>query len=157
MDWIKQLIGGWGEGRKVSLAAMVDHVELSSAHLVLGLKIDWRNETDDPIPIKEILVSVGLGGRAEEPLWFYPLERFERVSIKKGMEKTPVKPFSLPPHKIHTEQIRFISQEVFDIAPSNYTMHVQLTDTNNGSYTNRIKIRVGSEIKYRLSEAWWGD
>jgi len=47
---------------------MVDHVELSSAHLVLGLKIDWRNETDDPIPIKEILVSVGLGGRAEEPL-----------------------------------------------------------------------------------------
>jgi len=68
------------------------------------------------------------------------------VSQSKGNGKITRQTFSLPPHKIHTEQIRFISQEVFDIAPSNYTMHVQLTDTNNGSYTNRIKIRVGSEI-----------
>jgi len=79
MDWIKQLIGGWEENRKVSMAATVDHVELSSAHLVVGLEIDFQNKTDDPIPIKEIRVRVYMGGRREEPLRFYPLERFERV------------------------------------------------------------------------------
>jgi hypothetical protein len=67
-----------------------------------------------------------MGGRREEPLRFYPLERFERVLGKKRILKAPVGPFTLPPHEIHTEQLRFISQKVFDIPPGGYAVDVEL-------------------------------
>jgi hypothetical protein len=150
MDWLRQLIGD----RKVSLVATLDHVELTPTHLVMGLKLDWHNGTNDPIPIKEVLVRVYLGGRGVEPLRFYPLERFERVFARRGLQKTPVAPFRLPPRETYTEQIRFISQEVLDISPGNYAVDVQLTDADNISYTSRIKIGVESTVKYRRSEEW---
>ena len=154
MDWIKELIGSWGKTRKVSMAATVDHVELSSTHLVVGLGIDFHNKTDEPIPVKEIRMIAYINGRRAEPLRFYPLERFERAMNNNRISKKNVRPFTLPPHEIHTEQLRFISQEVVDISPGGYAINVELTDTSSASYKSRVKIRVDKSIKYRRDEAW---
>jgi len=155
--WIQQLIGGSPTNRKVSLVVTADHVELTSTHLVMGLQIGWTNRTDNPIPIKEIQVRLYPHGRNKEPLRFYPLERFARVIGKMALQKTPVRPFTLPPKETYAEQIRFLSQEVLDIPPGNYTIEVQITDTSDTSYTNRTTIQVRSKIKYRRSEEWQED
>jgi hypothetical protein len=152
---LQQLIGGSGTGDKLDLAVTVDHVELSNTHLVLGLKLDWHNQTDAPIRIQDVGVMVYLNGRNKEPLRFFPLERFARGLTKREIQKTAIRPFTLPPDEIHTEQIRFISQEVRDIPPGNYGMDVQLTDTENTSYSNRVKFPVESRVKYRHSEEWY--
>lgn len=154
LDFIQQLIGGAEASDKLSVAVTVDHVELSSTHLVLGLKIDWRNRTDDPIRIQDVGVQVYLSGRNREPLRFFPLERFARVLNKREIQKTPVRPFTLPPDEIHSEQMRFISQEVVDIPAGNYAMDVQVMDTENISYANRVKFPVEGRVKYRRSEEW---
>ena len=123
----------------------------------MGLQIGWTNRTDNPIPIKEIQVRLYPHGRNKEPLRFYPLERFARVIGKMALQKTPVRPFTLPPKETYAEQIRFLSQEVLDIPPGNYTIEVQITDTSDTSYTNRTTIQVRSKIKYRRSEEWQED
>ena len=99
MYWIRRLIGVWGEKRRVSMAAMVDHVELSSTHLVMGLKIDWRNETGHPISIKDIQMRIHQAGPGREPLRFYPLERFGRVLNKTRILKSPLDRSRFPPMK----------------------------------------------------------
>ena len=154
MNWIKQLFGGWREKRQVSMSAKLDHVELSEAHLVLGLEIDWGNKTNEPIPIKEIKVKIHLDGRGGEPLRFYPLDRFGRVLNKARILKMPVRPLTLPAGEVHTEHLRFISQEVVDIPVGGYAVDIELTDTSNNSYASRTKIRVENGIKYRRSEEW---
>jgi hypothetical protein len=151
---IQQLIGGSGTGEKLDLAVTVDHVELSTKHLVLGLKLDWLNRTSDSIRIQDVGVMVYLDGRKKEPLRFFPLERFARAQIKREIQKTAIRPFTLPPDAIYTEQIRFISQEVLDIPPGTYAMDVQLMDTDNTSYLNRVKFPVEGKVKYRRSEEW---
>src|SRR5271167_3025671 len=124
MDWIKKLFGGSGSSRKLSMAAKVDHVELTATHLVIGLAIDWQNPTPDPIPVKEVQVVVYINGRNEEPLRFYPLERFARVITHRAIQKSPIRPFTLPPKETYGEQIRFISQEILDIPPGSYAVDV---------------------------------
>jgi hypothetical protein len=156
IDWIKQLIAGSGS-RELSLIVTADHVELTATHLVLGLKLDWRNRTNTPIPIKEVQVMMYLHGQNKEPLRFYPLERFERVLGQRALQKTPVRPFTLPPKEIYTEHLRFLSQEVLDIPPGNYGVDVHLKDISNISYTSRTKIQLASKIKYRRSEEWHED
>lgn len=151
---VKELIENWRAGRKISMVATADHVELTDTHLVMGLNLDWCNQTEDPIPVKEIQVMVYMHGKGEAPLRFYPLERFARVPTQKVLKKTPVRPFTLSPQEIHTEHLRFISQEVLNIAPGNYTVDVHLIDTSETSYTNRTKIHLESRIKYRRSEEW---
>jgi hypothetical protein len=136
------------------MVATADHVELTATHLVMGLQIGWHNRTDNPIPIKEIQMRVAMRGRSEEPLRFYPLERFVRIPTQRALQKTPVRPFVLPSHETYTEQIRFISQEVLDIPPGNYTVEVQITDTSDTRYSSQTKIQVPSKIKYRRSEEW---
>lgn len=136
------------------MVATADHVELTPTHLVMGLLIGWHNGTDNPISIQEIQVRVDMRGRNDEPLRFYPLECFARVIGRRAIQKTPIKPFTLPVNETHTEQIRFISQEVLDIPPGNYTVEIQIQDTSETSYTNQTKIQVPSKIKYRRSEEW---
>ena len=136
------------------MAATADHVELSSTRLVMGLQIGWINETDNPIPIKTIKMRLYLRGTKNEPLRFYPLERFARVVGEQSLQKTPVFAFTLPPKEIHAEQIRFLSPGVLDIPAGNYTVEIQITDTSNTSYTNRTTLQVESKIKYRQSEEW---
>jgi len=150
MNWIKQWLGS----EKVSLDVIVDHVELTSTHLVVGLQMGWTNRTDKPIPIKEIQVKLYLHGKRSEPLGLYPLERFTRVPNQRGFHKTPMRPLTLPVKEIHVEQIRFISQEVLDLPVGKYPLEVIITDTSDISYTNQISILVESAIKYRLSEEW---
>ena len=98
-----------------------------------------------------------LHGQNQEPLQFYPLERFERVLGQRALQKTPVRPFTLPSKEIYSEHIRFLSQEVLDIPPGNYSVDVHIKDTSNTSYTNRTKIQLASKIKYRRSEEWQED
>ena len=154
--WIKQLIADLGS-RELSLVATADHLELTATHLVLGLKLDWRNQTDISAPIKEVQVMMYLHGQNKEPLRFYPLERFERVFGQRALQKTPIGPFTLPPKEIHSEHIRFLSQEVLDIPPGNYVIDVYIEDASEASYTNRTKIQLTGKMKYRRSEEWQED
>jgi hypothetical protein len=151
---IKRLLVGSGASRAISLVAKADHVELTSVHLVIGLQMGWLNRTHEPIPIKEVRVLLYLHGRREVPLRLYPLERFTRVTGREAMRKSPVGPFTLPPREIHTEYLRFISQEVLDIAPGSYAVDVKIMDTDDKGYTSRTKFRLDSKIRYRRSEEW---
>ena len=132
----------------------VDHVELTSTHLVIGFQMGWINRTENPIPIKNIQMKLYLHGKRHEPLTLYPLERFTRVPNQKGFHKTPMRPLTLPAQGIYAEQIRFISQEVLDLPVGKYTLEIILTDTGDNLYTNQVTIHVESKIKYRLSEEW---
>lgn len=152
--WIQQLFGGSGANSEVSLTATPDHVELSSRHLVIGLKIDAHNQTDSPIPIKEIQMRIYLNGRKEQPLRLYPLERYARILSQRALQKTPMRPFTLPAHETYSEQIRFISQEVLDIPAGNYPADLTIKDTSDATYTSQTKLSLQSKIKYRRSEEW---
>jgi hypothetical protein len=152
--WLKKLLGGPGLSRKISLSAKPDHVELSPAHLVIGLVLTWRNRTSESIKMKKIQVVCYLHGRKKDPLLFYPLERFERVIGHRALQMTPLSPFRLPVKKPYSEQMRFICQEVLDIPPGTYVTDVQVVDTDDKSYTNRVKLRLTAKMKYRTSEEW---
>ena len=154
IDWIKNLFGK--SGTNIRSEATVDHVELTSSHLVIGLNLDWLNETGEPIPIKEIGMRLYLG-KNKEPLNFYPLERFQRVSSLRAIQKTPLQAFTLPPKEVHSEQIRFICQEVRDLQPGSYLIEVQLMDTHENICVNRMKIHIQAKNKYRRSDEWEGE
>jgi hypothetical protein len=154
MNWLKQLIGDLRSNRHLSLAAKAEHVELTSTHLVLGLKIEWLNKTDTAISVKEFHIRVYILGLMKEPLQFFPLERFERVLTHRAIQKKPVRPFSLPPGQVYSDQIRFISQAVQDIEPGKYTVDFVTKDANDVTYTNRLEIELTSKQKYRHSEDW---
>lgn len=145
------------QDRKVSLEVTARHVELTPTHLVIGLQIDWLNRTDKPIPVKEIRMKLYLHGPNREPLRFYPLERFERITGKMLLRKSPVRPFTLPVFELYTEQIRFLCQDVLDIPPRSYTVEIEIIDTSDTSYTDRTKMALPKKIKYRQSQEWRED
>ena len=144
-------------GRKIALTASADHVELTADHLVLGLELCWQNQTDAPISVKDVQLKVALPGRGKEPLRFYPLERFLHVPNHRAVQKKPVRPFTLPIGEPHTEQIRFISQEVLDLPAGSYAAAIELKDTGDISYINETTLRIRNEIRYRRSEEWERD
>jgi hypothetical protein len=145
----------FGGKKGLTLSALVDHVELSDKHLVIGLHIEWQNYTEFSISVKGIQILAYLHGPKKEPLSLYPLERFSRNAVqKKVIVKTPLEPFFLPMQEPHSEHIRFISQEVFDVEPGTYTVDIQVEDTSDVTHTCRTKVRVAHEMKYRRTEEW---
>lgn len=152
--WIKPLIEMWRTKSKLTLVATADHVELTDTHLVLGLKIAWSNQTNDDIQVKDIRVGLFLNRRDKHPLRFYPLERFEREFGSRAFEKTPVGPFTLPANEIHTEEMRFICQEIQDLPVGAYMVEVQVIDTSETSHSGRSIIELQGKIKYRRSVEW---
>jgi len=144
----------WRTKPKLTLVATADHVELTDSHLILGLKLAWSNQTNQDISVKEIRVGLFLHRRDKDPLRFYPLERFEREFGSRAFEKTPVSPFTLPANGIHTEELRFICQEIVDLPVGGYMVEVQVMDTNDASYSSRAIIELQGKIKYRRSVEW---
>ena len=158
INWIEHLIGGPSMSRRLRIDAVTDHIELTPSHLVIGLKLDWRNRTREAITIKDLRVK--LFRPDDAPLMLYPLERFEhlpRIRAKKPLKKTPLSPFTLPPHITYTEQIRFLSQEALDIAPGEYTAEIQIEDSNNHSYTQETQLELESRLKYCINDEWYGN
>ncbi len=150
----KEHIRQWRMSRNVSVMATVDHVEIGSSHIVLGLNVSWENKTNHPITVIEIQVMIYRRRDDELLLRLLPLERFARIDIKRTLEKPPLSHFTLKPKEIHTEQIRFLSHGNFDIPPGNYTIDILIRDTKHNSYTRRTKIQVENRAKYRLTEDW---
>jgi hypothetical protein len=144
-------------GSKVAVDVVTDHVELTSAHLVLGLQLQWNNRTANSIPVKDIQLKVYVRGEKKDALNFYPLERFERSAVRKAIVKSPIRPFTIPAHEARTEQIRFISQEVLDIEKGSYAAALQVTDVNEAVYEYKVRVRVRNEQKYRHTEEWERD
>jgi len=147
------MIDRWRTNRKLTTAATADHIELSATHLVLGLKIDWINRTLHSITIKDIQVAVSLSNRNEEPLRFYPLERFGRSHTGRGYQTTPLCTFTLPSQQNHTEHLRFISQQVLDIPAGNYSVEFFLKDIEDILYNCGANLQIENEIKHRQSES----
>jgi len=133
---------------------MADHVELTPTHLIIGLQIEWYNQTDQPIPVKELQAWLYLHGRNKDPLRIYPLERFARVPNQRALQKTPLRPFSLPAKETYADQIRFISQEILDIPAGSYSAVIQIIDTSDVIYKNQITLQLVTKIKYRKDEDW---
>jgi len=154
ITWIKQQVGDWITSRKVSATAKVDHVEISSTHLIIGLQIDWKNLTNAPITAKEIQARLHLNKGKKGPLRLYPLGCFDREESQGGLQKSPIRPFTLPVGEIHTEQIRFISQEHLDIPIGDYLFELQLTDTNDNTHSNQLSLALCRKFKYRRSDEW---
>ena len=57
----------------------------------------------------------------------------------------------------HTQQIRFLSQQVLDIPQGKYHVEVHLKGTDDVSYVNQTNIQVLGKSKYRRSEEWVGN
>jgi len=102
-------------------------------------------------------VRVYMDGRYKEPLRFYPLERFAHAEFQRAMQKKPLRAFTLPPEETHTQQIRFLSQQVLDIPQGKYRLEVHLKGTDDVSYVNPTTIQVTGKSKYRRSEEWVGN
>jgi hypothetical protein len=149
MYWVKQLFGG---NRKVSMAATVEHVELTSSHLYLGLTFEWLNETRNPILIREIRLWLYLNGRGEDPLRFHPLERFAHVIGHLGIQKSPLSPFKLPVKQVYTDSLRFICQDVRDLPVDTYAAEIEAKDDDGNSYLTRTHLVVENSMKYRRSD-----
>jgi len=154
MNWLKQLIGDLRSNRQLAVAANAEHIELTSTHLVVGLKVEWLNKTETAISVKEFHIKVYTLGMMKDPLQFFPLERFERVLTHRAIQKKPVRPFSLPPGQIYSDNVRFISQAVQDIEPGKYMVDFVTKDTNDVIYTSRLEIELTGKHKYRRSEDW---
>lgn len=150
----KERLHQWRISRHVNVLATVDHVELASTHIILGLNVGWENRTDHPITIIEIQVMVYKRKQDELLLRLLPLERFARIDIKKTLEKPPLSQITLPPHEIRTEHIRFLSHGSMDIPPGTYTTDIQIRDADQNTYSRRTKILVENKMKYRLTEDW---
>ena len=144
-------------GSKVALGVTTDHVELTSVHLVLGLQLQWENRTEESIPVKDIQLALDVHGPKKEYLHFYPLERFERSSHRNAIEKSPMRPFTIPGQGARTENIRFISQEVLDLDKGSYAGILHVTDVNEAAHDYKVHVRVRNEHKYRHTEEWERD
>ena len=153
-DFITSLSEKWQSGRKLAVEATVDHVELTSYQMVLGLQIHWFNRSEDPLWVKDIVVKLYLQKRDKEPFRLYPLERFERLQTGPGFDKLPLSAFTLPANELYTERIRFISQQLLDIAPGVYRVEIEIKDRSDAIHLGKTEIQVESRRKYRKSEAW---
>ena len=152
IDETKQDIHLWRMSRRITASVSVDHIELASNHIILGLEVAWENKSTDPISIIEIQVMVYKRRNNELLLRLLPLERFGRMDIKKTIEKRPLSQITLHPKKLHTEQIRFMSHGNVAIPPGTYTVDILIKDMKYNSYTRRTKIAVENNLKYRLTE-----
>jgi hypothetical protein len=150
----KEHIHQWRMSRNVNVMATVDHVELASTHIILGLNVGWENKTETPIIVVEIQVMIYKRKDHDLLLRLLPLERFARKDIRRTLEKPALSQFKLKPKEIHTEHIRFLSIGSFDIEPGTYTTDIQIRDTKHNTYTRRTKIDVVNKMKYRLAEDW---
>jgi len=150
----KERLQQWRMSRNINVLATVDHVEMASTHVVLGLNIGWENKTLEPITIMEIQVMVYKKKEDELLLRLLPLERFARTDILRTFQRTPLSQFDLPPKAIHTEHIRFLSHGNADVPVGTYTTDIHVTDTNHNIYVRRTHIQVENKMKYRLTEDW---
>ena len=150
----KEAINQWRTNRNVNVTVIADHIEQGISHLVLGLDVGWQNKTAEPITVIEIQVIFYDRKTDAVLLRLLPLERFDRSKPGRAFEKKPLGEFALPPGEIHTEHIRFLSQENVELQPGSYTLDIQVRDTNHHSYTRRTKIELEGRIKYRTTEDW---
>jgi len=150
----KELIQQWRINRTVSALATIDHVEVGSSHIILGLDIGWENLTEKPIVIVEIQVAIFRRNAHDVLVRLLPLERFGRKDIQRNLIKMPLHQFTLRSHLVHTEHIRFISHGHLNLTPGTYIADIQIRDTHHTSYTRRTKLVLENKMKYRLSEEW---
>ena len=152
MNWLKRLMG-----TKVSAGATADHLELSEACTVLGLKISWFNLTHKPIFINDLELKLYLDGKNQEPRSFSPLERFARVAGQRTFQKAEFTWAMLPPGEHHVEEVRFLYEEAVDIPPGKYRIELEITDLESTRYTVRTDLQINAKIKFRQTEEWSTD
>jgi|SRR5580658_7655394 hypothetical protein len=143
------------QGPKLYVDVALDHIELADEYLMLGIELDWHNQTPEEIKVREVKVRLFQKGRLEEPIKFYTQGHFERIpGQKKVIKKTVgVKSFVLPAGQYHLEGIRFFTRSIFDIEDGIYPADIH-TIVQGGTYVHQADIQITSGLKYRTSEPW---
>ncbi|HUB67134.1 MAG TPA: hypothetical protein VL981_06590 [Candidatus Methylacidiphilales bacterium] len=143
------------QGPKLFVDVALDHIELADEYLMLGIELDWHNQTSEDIKVREVKVRFFQKSRLEEPVKFYTQGHFERIEGQRRQIRKTVglKSFVLPAKQYHLEGIRLFTRSIFDIEDGMYPVDIH-TIVAGGTYVHQADIQVTSAIKYRTSEPW---
>lgn len=141
---------------KIYVDVTVDHIELAEDYLILGLNLDWHNQTADPMPVREVQIDLFHQGRQKEPAKFLFQGHFDRIPHQRVIKKSiGEKSFVVPAGKSHMEHIRFFNRTILNLEEKSYfvEIHAMVPD---GTYVHQAHVPITNRIKYRTSEAWSG-
>lgn len=139
---------------KVYVDVSVDHVELAEGYLLLGLNLEWHNQTAEPIMVQEARLRLFEKGRKKEPIKFDFQGHFARIPGQRVIKKSVgEKSFRVPAGKSHQECIRFFTRDLLNLEEGNYPVEIHAV-VPEGTYVHQAHVQITPRIKYRTSEAW---
>ena len=84
---IKTIASLWAKRRTLQAELELDHIELSAESLILGLQLAWKNATEEPIEILEVMVNLFHQGKTGTALPLAYNGRFVRIPYQKTVTK----------------------------------------------------------------------
>ena len=148
---IKTIASLLSKRRTLQAEMELDHVELSSDSLILGLQLTWKNATEAPVEIHEVAVSLFHQGKTVMPLPLAYNGRFVRIPYQKTVTKIAgVRSFHIDAGVSHTENLRFLTREILDLKEGAYPIELHTT-VNDGTYLHSFDLKVANTLKNRIA------
>jgi hypothetical protein len=128
----------------------LDHVELSTDHLIIGAKITWENTTPEPVTIQNMAINLFRRGNKEPFLHLIYNSRFLRLPYQKRVDTIArLNSFPINAGSKRLESLRFIARDVTDLNLGSYSAEFHST-VSEGTYIHDFDLEVIPEIKYHL-------
>ena len=148
---IKTIASILAKRRTLQAELELDHLELSSDSLIVGLQITWKNATEIPIEIHEVMLGLFHAGRAAPPLSLAYNGRFVRIPYQKTVTKIAgVSSFRVDAGESHVENLRFLTREILDLKEGTYSVELHTT-VDDGTYLHTFDLKIVDKLKCRLS------
>ncbi len=128
----------------------LDHIELASEQLILGVRLKWSNTTLEALDIGNVAIQIY--HRANEtPLHFSYNGRFVRIPYQNGVSKVAgATSFLIGAGATQTQCLRFLTYDINDLSVGKYAAEVHST-VADGTYVHEFELEVCSQIKHQAA------
>jgi len=142
------------QGPKIYIDVAVDHIEMAEDYLMLGLELEWHNQTANSLDVREVQLRLFRKGRQKESINFYFQGHFAHLPNQRVIKKIiGEKSFTIPGGKSHLESIRFFTREILDLEEGTHPVEIH-AKVAEGTYVHQADLQIVRRFKYRTSEAW---
>ena len=148
---IKALTALIARPRTLHAELELDHVEISSENVILGLQIKWSNSTHDRIDIRGVVIKLFHKGKKETPIQLIYHGRFVRIPYQKAVTKIAgATSFHIGSDASQTECLRFLTCEIRDLFPGTYAAELH-SIVEEGTYLHEFDVKVVPQIKHYMA------
>ncbi len=127
----------------------LDHVELSSEQVIVGLGVKWMNETAEPLDIREVTVNLFQRNQREPLAHLTYNGRFVRIPFQKAITRIAgANSFHVAAAGVAVENLRFLTREINNLRDGVYIAELYTT-VPAGTYLHTFELKVTPEFKHR--------